>query len=56
MNNPLDSAKNDAYAEGRKKGREEGIRENALATVVKLWQINFPVEQIAAVTGLTMKS
>ena len=57
MNNTIDSAKNDAYAEGReegrKEGREEGIRKNAMATAGKLWQMNLPIEQIISVTGLT---
>ena len=54
MNNTIDSVKNDAYKEGRKAGKQEGIRENAIATAHKLKQMNLPIPQIAATTNLTL--
>ncbi len=58
MNNTIDSAKNDAFVEGRKasmqEGRQEGIRESAIATADRLRQMQLPIEQIATATNLSI--
>ena len=58
MNNTIDSAKNDAYKEGIeagiKEGRQEGIRENSIVTAHKLHKMQLSIEQIAAITNLSI--